>query len=612
MQVGTLAVQHIFEKDVLYAVPLYQRPYVWNEKEQWEPLWEDLSRLGETISQGKAARAHFMGASVQDRPAGPPGQIETRVLIDGQQRLTTLQLLLKAFRDVTSARANIPYTLALEKLVRNNHPLSTSAHEKFKVWPTNADRDDFRTVMEVSGKADLLKALGAKSDATRIKRNIPDAYLYFAGVIENWLAEDEARSAARIAGLYSAIRDNIRIVIIDLDDKDDAQVIFETLNARGTPLLSADLVKNSLLNEVQADKGNPEEAYEQYWKKFDTDAGFWRAQVGRGHAQRARIETFLQHTLTLLTKNIVSATHLYAAYRDYSQSGVGGTALDRLRKFRTYGGIYKRLQGEYPEPRINAFFERLRTLDVITAWPFILALFDKLEGHLAPLEEVLVVLESFLVRRMVCRLSTRGYGDVFAALTSLLDGEAAKIPVVVRSALLASTAETDRWPKNDEFKTAWVGNPLYENLTRPRLRMLLEAAEAGLRNEFAETKAVPKGLTIEHVMPQSWREHWPLPASMNAQDRDRIIHTVGNLTLLNNKLNPHQSNKPWIDGETPEDGKREALRAHSTLFLNKQLCDHEDWNEARIAERSANLFDTALKVWPRSDAAAAITEGKAA
>jgi hypothetical protein len=86
-----------------------------------------------------------------------------------------------------------------------------------------------------------------------------------------------------------------------------------------------------------------------------TDAGFWKAQVGRGHAQRARIETFLQHTLTLLTKNIVSATHLYAAYRDYSQSGTGGTALDRLQKFQKYGGIYKRLQGEYPEPRINTF-----------------------------------------------------------------------------------------------------------------------------------------------------------------------------------------------------------------------------------------------------------------
>jgi uncharacterized protein with ParB-like and HNH nuclease domain len=107
MQVGTLAIQHIFDKDVLYTVPLYQRPYVWNESGQWTPLWEDLRSLAEAISLGKPARAHFMEASVQDRRPVPPGQIETRTLIDGQQRLTTLQLLLKPFEIASrSSRTN--------------------------------------------------------------------------------------------------------------------------------------------------------------------------------------------------------------------------------------------------------------------------------------------------------------------------------------------------------------------------------------------------------------------------------------------------------------------------------------------------------------------------
>jgi uncharacterized protein with ParB-like and HNH nuclease domain len=125
MQVGTLAIQHLFEKDVLYRVPLYQRPYVWNRDEQWQPLWEDLQRLAETLLAGGQPRAHFLGASVQDRPPVPPGQIETRLLIDGQQRLTTIQLFLKAFGDVVRPHGDQRYHQAISKLIRNNHPLST-------------------------------------------------------------------------------------------------------------------------------------------------------------------------------------------------------------------------------------------------------------------------------------------------------------------------------------------------------------------------------------------------------------------------------------------------------------------------------------------------------
>lgn len=600
MQVGTLAVQHLFEKDVHYSVPLYQRPYVWNEDDQWRPLWEDLQALAETIAAGKPARAHFMGATVQDQPAVPPGQIETRVLIDGQQRLTTLQLLLKAFRDIVHARGNTPYALALEKLVANNHPLSTEPHQKFKIWPTNADRDDFRAVMKAADRSALLKDLGA-AGKTRLKRSIPDAYLYFTEEIGTWFASDEPSADKLIAGLYSAIRDNVRLVVIDLDEKDDAQMIFETLNARGTPLLSADLVKNSLLNEVQAAKGNAGEAYETYWRKFDTEAAFWRALEGRGHAQRARIETFLQHTLTLLTGSIVSAGHLYNAYRDYAKSPSAGTALERLEKLRVYGAIFRKLQDEYPDPRINAFFYRLRILDVVTAWPFILALFEQLEGKTEVVKAVLSALESFLVRRMVCRLSSRGYGPVFAGLTSSLLSQPASAAEAVKAFLLSGTAETDRWPGDEEFRTAWLSNPLYENLTRPRLRMLLEAMEEALRSKFAETHSVPKNLTVEHVLPQGWREHWKPPDGMTPAERDRVVHTIGNLTLLNDKLNPHQSNRPWIDGAAPESGKRHELEGHSVLFLNKALCQFEDWSEACIATRSSDLFGLAMKIWLRPE-----------
>lgn len=599
MQVGTLAIQHIFEKDVLYCVPLYQRPYVWSENEQLAPLWDDLRDLAEAIAARRPTRAHFLGASVQDRPSVPPGHIETRLLIDGQQRLTTLQIFLKAFRDVVATKGSEPYTRALEKLIANNHPLSTSPHEQYKVWPTNADRDDFRAVMGAAGRADLLKHLGLRVNASAAARNIPDAYLFFEAAIRSWIDDDAQAVESKIASLYSAARDNVRLVVIDLDEKDDAQTIFETLNARGTPLLSADLVKNSLLNELQREGVDAESAYRNYWQAFDRDAGFWREKVGRGHAQRARIELFLQHTLTLLTGGTVSASHLYTAYRDYARGPDAGSAFDRVKKLHTYGAIFMRLQDRYPISRIASFFERLETLDVITAWPFILALFEKIEDHPEALQAALADVESFLVRRMVCRLSTRGYAEVFAKLTGAITGTAAEIRTAVRQALLAGTAETDRWPDDGEFKAAWTGNPLYENITRPRLRMLLEALEAGLRGHFAETQEVPKNLTIEHILPQNWREHWPLPEGGSAEARQRALHSIGNLTLLNEKLNPYQSNRPWFDGRQPESGKREALKASSVLYLNKALCDYADWSETKIAERSLVLFNLAVRVWPR-------------
>lgn len=603
MQVGTLAVQHLFEKDVVYEVPLYQRPYVWNEEEQWQPLWEDVRRIAELLLAGQNPRAHFLGATVQDKVTVPPGHIETRLLIDGQQRLTTLQILLKAFHDAIQAGGDTRYPAALGKLVRNNHPLTTQAHEGHKVWPTNADRVDYQNVMETSSRAALAKTYGARADAHAVGRTIVDAYLYFYKAVAGWLAEGDGPPAdVKIPALYGALRDNVRLVVIDLDEKDDAQLIFETLNARGTPLLSADLVKNALLNEVQRAGGNTELAYQKYWQAFDYDSGFWRASTGRGHAQRARIEIFLQHALTIMSKEEVAAAHLYAAYRDFAKREHAGGAVDRMAAFKNYGGIYKKLLSGYEQPRIKLFLERLGILGFETAYPLLIKLVERLAEDEEQLIAILLDLESFLVRRMVCRLSTRGYNRFFVDLLPELDGARDSIRDAVRTKLLSGTAEVDRWPNDAEFKANWLGNPLYENLTRPRLRLLLEALESGLRNDLSETQAVPRNLTVEHVMPQSWTAFWPLPAGADEGEtslqRARTIHTIGNLTLLNKKLNPLQSNKPWIVADEPSAGKRAAMQENSVLFLNKYLAAQPQWNEATIAERASILFEVARVIWP--------------
>jgi Protein of unknown function DUF262/Protein of unknown function (DUF1524) len=603
MQVGTLAIQHLFEKDVLYRVPLYQRPYVWNKHDQWQPLWEDLRRLSEVLLNGKQPRSHFLGASVQDRPSVPPGQIETRLIIDGQQRLATLQLLLRAFEDVVRLEEDTRYHQAIGKLIRNQHPLSTEDYETYKIWPTNADREDYCTVMEGADRDAILKAYGMRSDAKSVGRNIPDAFLFFQNTIGDWLSEDdEFGKGKKIPALYSAIRDNVRLVVIDLDEKDDAQLIFETLNARGTPLLSADLVKNSLLSEIQSNGGDAEKAYQKYWQPFDKEAQFWRAEIGRGHARRARIEIFLQHALTLLTGEDVTAAHLYTAYRDFTLGPKAGSPQGRIQDIKKYGEIYKEFVRGHENLRVNLFLERLRVMDIGTAYPFLLKLFDVIGDRIDLLTEVIEMTESFLVRRLVCRLSTRGYNRLFVDLIGAVTGNPEDIPHQIREDLTGRTAEYDRWPDDTEFMKAWTKSPLYEKISRPRLRLLLEGLEAGLRSDFAETMNVPRGLTVEHVMPQTWEENWPLPGNKSATDekihRNELIHTIGNLSLLNKKLNPQQSNKAWVDPNNADGGKREALMSHSVLHLNKQMCDFDHWDEETIFDRSEQLFEVAKKIWP--------------
>lgn len=600
MQVGTLAVQHIFEKDVHYRVPLYQRPYVWTADEQWGPLWEDLRKLAENQADKIPVKAHFLGASVQDLVDVAPGHIETRLLIDGQQRLTTLQLLLKAFHHVVFERGDQTYQRALAKLVTNDHPLSTDEAETFKVWPTNADRADFEAVMSAGSFDNVRINLGLASRQRLTGRSIPDGYFFFHQQISDWLIEEEGvEASAKIAALYSTVRDNVRLVVIDLDDKDDAQMIFETLNARGTPLLAADLVKNSLLSEFK-DQKEAERAYNKHWIAFDQGADFWRAEVGRGHARRARLELFLRHVLSILTRDDVAAAHLYDAYRSFAVSPDAGNPLEQMEKIDRYGKLYRRVIQGWGEPQIDLYLERISVMDYETVYPLLLVLCERLEGESEELRLAIAMLDSFLVRRMVCRLNTRGYGrlfvDIAADISIAVDAVSA-----LEARLLKGTAEVDRWPKDDEFESAWLTNPLYENLTRPRLRLLLEEMERASRTKLAESSDVARRLTVEHVLPQTWQPHWPLPGindeMQETEERNRLIHTMGNLTLLNERLNPLQSNSAWLDTTSP--GKRSGLKDHSTLFLNKALAAKDEWGDTAIEERGRELFEMAKNRWAR-------------
>ncbi len=253
MDADTLTLKNLFQKDVRYVIPTFQRPYVWNEDDQWEPLWNDIRNTAERYLENLVAAngnrpqaeeltgTHFMGAVVlQQQPTAASAEIETRSVIDGQQRLTTAQILMDAAQEVFEELGADAEAKRVSRLVLNAY---ADGDEAFKLWPTSLDRDSFRAAMDngapPTGHEDSL---------------IVQAHDFFRLQIREWInaAVTPTEAEERIHGLEAAVFGLLEVVVIDLASADDASVIFETLNARGTPLLASDLVNNYVLQTATA------------------------------------------------------------------------------------------------------------------------------------------------------------------------------------------------------------------------------------------------------------------------------------------------------------------------------------------------------------------------
>ncbi|MDT8392012.1 MAG: DUF262 domain-containing HNH endonuclease family protein [Lentisphaeria bacterium] len=602
MEAGKRNLGSMFQETRRYLVPLFQRRYVWKQEENWEPLWEDVRILAERRLARERYQPHFMGAIVLDLDQLPTGNIETRKVIDGQQRLTTLQLMLAAIRDICEELGESQYHEHFRTLTKNSYPnLSEDDEQVFKVWPTNGDQEAFvKTV--AAGSPDKVKiAFDVNTGNQWVWQQIPDAYLYFHKTITEWIEEHKPQypTQACIDALYFNITNYLYLVVIDLDRSDDAQVIFETLNARGTPLAPSDLVKNFLLHEGSNGLGEEVVLYENYWSPLDEDGDFWQAEIRQGRLTRLRLDIFLQFYLTLMRDQDIRADRLFPTFRDWVRIEDPRSAEQHLDQLLKYARIYQSFWEFNEESRIGVFFDRLQALDTTTLYPCLLGLFHEL-GDLESREELeacLVVIESFLVRRTVCRLTTKNYNRLFLDLVKYIK-KTEPTAASIENFFLLSDSDSSRWPDDEEFGHAWHSEPIYNSLVRARVRMLLEALDKALFTEKTEKVWVPKYLQIEHLMPQSWTGHWPLPESITDTEeatdaRDHLVHTIGNLTLLTKKLNPSLSNGPW-------EKKRPEILKHSAINLNRAFQDEnaKNWDEERIRDRTQTLLKLALRIWP--------------
>lgn len=587
MKADTVDLAAIFGQPVRYLVPLFQRPYVWDEPNQWAPLWEDIQSVLERQLDDTPANdaiPHFMGAVVLDQVLTPIGMVQARYVIDGQQRLTTLQLFLAAARDLAEETGHAGPAAMLGKLLFNDEFLVKSPEDRFKVLPSTFDRAAFQAA--VSNR----KAGASETNGHRMLRG----YDFFAERVREWALVPDGGGEAerRFEVLSTVLWKLLAVVAIDLDARDNAQVIFETLNARGTPLLASDLIKNQLFQVAAGRGADVDDLYDREWLALDSD--WWRATVQAGRLKRPRLDIYANHWLAMKLGREVVSHLLFPDFKRYLSTRLD-EVVDVIKDFRRYADVWESFEREPADSSMGLFLYRINTIEVSTAYPALLWICGPDGIHdLDERMRSLHAIESWLCRRVVVRANTQGYTQVFLGLLNRLRQSATPSAADVVGYLASLEGERGYWPVDDQVRNALGSLPIYAVLIRARLRMILEAVEDDMRTGFTEQSA-PRGLTIEHVLPQEWRVHWPLPHNGDPEEaaklRDVAKHRIGNLTLVTSKLNPKMSNAPWTE-------KRDYLNQLSVLLISSDIKASDAWDESTIAKRGEWIAERILRIWP--------------
>lgn len=621
MEANTRDLERIFDQTITYQIPLFQRPYVWTQESNLELLWEDIQSLLDKHLRGEKVHPHFMGAVVLEQLSNATASIQSRQVIDGQQRFTTIQLFLLAARDHATSFGFTKYCERFNDLVSNRRTKIDRDDEVFKVWPTNSDRPAFRIVHGAGSPAAIAKIIAGQAQLKGISSNIIEAYRYFHEQLAHWLsgALDETDDASQLAGkspedrlesLWQVVKAGLQVVVIDLGEGDETQVIFETLNARGEDLLPADLVKNFLFRKAVACGDDVEKLYESHWQRLETS--FWRGEIKQGRIYRPRIDVFFNHYLTLMTRDEVKSSHLFNAFKAFAQRDepmegslipMPKTPSEHIAQLARYSDIFQTFSTPGSHPRLVAFLDRLDALDTTTVYPFLLYAYAELmPDRQEEFDGILAVLESFLVRRMIVNLTPKGYNRLFVDLIRSVEKSGELSVETVTAFLRKGTGDSNRFPNNEAVGMMLAIMPLYGRLPQYKIRVILEALDAAAQAKKSEVYVLPTGLTIEHVMPQKWETFWPLPVEVGddpaskekaAVFRAERIDRLGNLTLINSSLNPSLSHSSWAL-------KRPDLLMFSKLNLNQYFHSPglDSWDEAAIEARGIHLIRQIFKIWP--------------
>lgn len=593
MKTDILTPVDLFQKTVCYDVPPFQRPYVWSRDNQWKPLWEDVSSTAEKylaalkdsgnneVKATEKTNPHFLGAVVLKHVSTAAKDIERRDVIDGQQRVITLQLLLNSIKQIYEGMDHAyPRKAAkrLNKLVANDLDLIGDDETRaFKLWPTKSNRESFRRVMK------------NRLDANEKESLIIDAHKFFQEQVRRWLDDHVEPIEHRIDALEAAAKKLLQMVVIDLDSGEDPHLIFETLNARGTPLEQSDLIKNFTLFKNQDKQAD-------IWGSLDDD--WWRKKVKQGRMLRPRLDILFNYWLAMRTGSDVPPSQVFNAFRRYADDKHIHEVMSEAKQ--DLMNYYKFESAKERDPDEQSFHYHVDVMQAHVITPVLLLLLSaKIEKRVRSFD----VLESYLARRMICRLTTKDYNRLFLELAKRLQRDGlAKADTTTTEFLKEQSADARVWPSDKDVAHALEDYPLYSKLSRPRMRLVLEAAETQLRSSGkVEHQTVRKNLSIEHLMPVGWKEaEWPLPDDIDKVEaigqRETLIDSIGNLTLVTQKLNSSLSNASWKR-------KRNEFKKYSVLLINNELPNMSSWDEGSIRSRSQQLAALISERWPGPDSA---------
>lgn len=541
MKASETVLNSIIEGQKQYLVPLFQRAYSW-DKAQWEPLWENIVELCEAESP----RGHFIGSIVTIQTQSVPEGVSKFLLIDGQQRLTTLFILLALLRDRAREMGEVELADEInDRLLINRYK---KGDDYYRLLPTQVDRGSFMRIIrsEPVGEGDQV---GAARDffERKLKRDRPDG-----------------------RRMMDVVTGQLTAVSIVLSPDDNPYLVFECLNARGMPLSPADLVRNLFFLKIHAE--DHERVHDRQWRPM-------QARLGDN------LTEFLRHDL-MRGGQIIKQGDIYLAMKE--RVGPGGEATRVLEHLERFSSHYEKLINPSREgdPRVRSALVRLNRLEVTTAYPFLLNCFeDYASGRIdaAELAEVLGALENFVVRRFVCNIPSHGLNKVFPPLYG--QAEKAEGPRLVDR--VKAVLQAKGYPKDPEFDQRLREAKLYGNGDRrKKTALILESIEA----RHGHKEAVPlEEMSIEHVMPQSITDDWRADLGEDHEDiHESLLHTLGNLTLT--RYNAELSNAAY--------GQKLIRLRGSHLEMNRYFDGVARWGREEIEARAEHLAGIALGIWP--------------
>ena len=626
MQANPRTIRVLFDSQLRYVVPMFQRLYVWKESPQWQTLWEDISEKAWLRVEGKSARPHYLGALIIEgvKPESPQ-EVKRFLVIDGQQRMTTLQILLCAFRDLARQNGWTAIDKPLTRYVENpdSDVMEKPEEEVYKLWPTTLNRDVFCSVMSATSREEVerrhpLVWIGRRRNPEP-RNNLVDAYLYFSKEIEAWIDRSAAISGKEkdkcAFALLQGLQEDFCIVEIALSDGDDSQEIFYSLNSQGAPLSQSDLLRSLIFMRAEKEKQNRDEIFRDFWSRFETP--FWSSQVKRGGRSYSRLDLGLRFFLMAKTGSLVDARRVNEEYRRWIQAEPPryASVREELSDFAEHGDVYLSFETASGAPLSSIDFRRvLADFDVSTALPLIMFLEKDAGLDDQQKKACLSIVESFIARRYFTGEENKEYNKFFAeVIGDLLGHESVDVLPTLTAKLLSGKGGSTRvWPTDDDMVDKAINRNVYEGLSRSGLRLIMERVELSLRTKKSEGADIVPNLQIEHVLPQNWSAHWPLvghkipdliakyphlatddlaPLAEAMRKRNAALQTIGNLTLLNKYLNPAASNGSL-------EMKLFEYR-NSVLLLNRYFSDFKVWDETSIAHRGKLIGQTLCAIWPR-------------